>query len=97
MDDIRAVMDAAGSRRAALFGWIDGAPLSLVFAATYPQRVVSSTVKVSSPAPASHSKTAAGMSFTVSQANGTSTQQGHRVSASGRPCETLQARLESAP
>ena len=45
MDDIRAVMDAAGSRRAALFGWIDGAPLSLVFAATYPQRVVSSTVK----------------------------------------------------
>ena len=39
MDDIRAVMDAAGSRRAALFGWIDGAPLSLVFAATFPERV----------------------------------------------------------
>jgi pimeloyl-ACP methyl ester carboxylesterase/class 3 adenylate cyclase len=39
MDDIRAVMDAAGSARAALFGHIDGAPLSLVFAATYPERV----------------------------------------------------------
>jgi pimeloyl-ACP methyl ester carboxylesterase/class 3 adenylate cyclase len=39
MDDIRAVMDAAGSRRAALFGHIDGAPLSLVYAATYPDRV----------------------------------------------------------
>jgi len=39
MDDIRVVMDAAGSTRAALFGWIDGAPLSLVFAATYPERV----------------------------------------------------------
>ena len=39
MDDIRAVMDAAGSRRAAMFGWIDGAPLSLVFAATFPERV----------------------------------------------------------
>ena len=39
MDDVRAVMDAAGSRRAALFGWIDGAPLSLVYAATYPERV----------------------------------------------------------
>ena len=39
MDDIRTVMDAAGSRRAALFGHIDGGPLSLVFAATYPERV----------------------------------------------------------
>jgi pimeloyl-ACP methyl ester carboxylesterase/class 3 adenylate cyclase len=39
MDDIRAVMDAAGSKRAALFGHIDGAPLSLVYAATYPERV----------------------------------------------------------
>jgi class 3 adenylate cyclase len=39
MDDIRAVMDAASSSRAALFGWIDGAPLSALFAATYPERV----------------------------------------------------------
>ncbi len=33
MDDIRAVMDAAGSERAALFGAFEGGPLSLLFAA----------------------------------------------------------------
>ena len=39
MDDVRAVMDAAGSERAALFGWSEGGPMSVVFAATYPERV----------------------------------------------------------
>ena len=39
MDDVRAVMDAAGSRRAALFGLSEGGPMSLLFAATYPERV----------------------------------------------------------
>jgi class 3 adenylate cyclase len=39
MDDIRAVMDAAGSASAALFGYSEGGPLSLLFAATYPERV----------------------------------------------------------
>jgi class 3 adenylate cyclase/pimeloyl-ACP methyl ester carboxylesterase len=38
MDDIRAVMDAAGSGRAVLFGWGDGAALAALFAATYPDR-----------------------------------------------------------
>jgi class 3 adenylate cyclase len=38
MDDIRAVMDAAGSERAALHGAADGAALALLFAATYPDR-----------------------------------------------------------
>ncbi|HVH75611.1 MAG TPA: adenylate/guanylate cyclase domain-containing protein [Stellaceae bacterium] len=38
MDDVRAVMDAAGSDRAALFGISEGGPMSLLFAATYPQR-----------------------------------------------------------
>ncbi len=38
MDDVRAVMDAAGSARAALFGASEGAPLSILFAATYPER-----------------------------------------------------------
>jgi pimeloyl-ACP methyl ester carboxylesterase len=38
MDDLRAVMDAAGSRRAAVFGVAEGAPMSLLFAATYPER-----------------------------------------------------------
>jgi class 3 adenylate cyclase len=39
MDDVRAVMDAAGSQHAALFGISEGGPMSLLFAATYPQRV----------------------------------------------------------
>jgi class 3 adenylate cyclase/alpha-beta hydrolase superfamily lysophospholipase len=38
MDDIRAVMDAVGSRRAAIFGVSEGGPLSTLFAATYPTR-----------------------------------------------------------
>jgi pimeloyl-ACP methyl ester carboxylesterase len=38
MDDVRAVMDAAGSERAALFGISEGGPMSLLFAATYPSR-----------------------------------------------------------
>ncbi len=39
MDDVRAVMDAAGSERAALVGISEGVPMSILFAATYPQRV----------------------------------------------------------
>jgi pimeloyl-ACP methyl ester carboxylesterase len=38
MDDIRAVMDAAGSDRAVIFGYSEGANLAALFAATYPQR-----------------------------------------------------------
>ena len=38
MDDVRAVMDAAGSERAALLGSGDGAALATLFAATYPDR-----------------------------------------------------------
>jgi class 3 adenylate cyclase len=38
MDDVRAVMDAAHSERAALFGVSEGGPMSLLFAATYPER-----------------------------------------------------------
>ncbi len=40
MDDVRAVMDAAGSERAALFGVSEGGLMSLLFAATYPQRTL---------------------------------------------------------
>lgn len=39
IDDIRAVMDAAGSERAAIFAWSEGAALACLFAATYPERV----------------------------------------------------------
>jgi class 3 adenylate cyclase len=38
MDDVRAVMDAAGSERAALLGISEGGPMSALFAATYPDR-----------------------------------------------------------
>jgi pimeloyl-ACP methyl ester carboxylesterase len=38
MDDVRAVMDAVGSERAAFFGVSEGGPMSILFAATYPQR-----------------------------------------------------------
>lgn len=38
MDDVRAVLDAAGSQRVALFGISEGGPMSVLFAATYPER-----------------------------------------------------------
>lgn len=39
MDDVRAVMDAAGSQRAALFGTSEAGALNLLFAATHPERI----------------------------------------------------------
>ncbi|HUS62809.1 MAG TPA: adenylate/guanylate cyclase domain-containing protein [Acidimicrobiales bacterium] len=38
-DDIRAVMDAAGSQRAVIYGISESGPMALLFAATYPDRV----------------------------------------------------------
>ena len=38
MDDVRAVMDAAGSRRAAIMGVSEGGLMTALFAATYPER-----------------------------------------------------------
>src|SRR6266566_4900349 len=38
MDDVRAVLDAVGSERAALVGHSEGGSMSLLFAATYPER-----------------------------------------------------------
>jgi pimeloyl-ACP methyl ester carboxylesterase len=38
MDDVRAVMDAVDSDQAALFGVSEGGPMSILFAATHPQR-----------------------------------------------------------
>ena len=38
LDDVRAVMEAAGSRRAVLMGVSEGGPLCSLFAATYPDR-----------------------------------------------------------
>ena len=36
--DVRAVLDAVGSDRATVYGWSEGGPMSLMFAATYPDR-----------------------------------------------------------
>jgi class 3 adenylate cyclase len=36
--DMRAVMDAAGSERATIYGWSEGGPMCVMFAATYPSR-----------------------------------------------------------
>jgi pimeloyl-ACP methyl ester carboxylesterase len=38
MDDVRAVLDAVGSERAALFGYSEGGPMCVLYAATYPDR-----------------------------------------------------------
>jgi class 3 adenylate cyclase len=39
MDDLAAVLDAAGSERTALFGISEGGPMSILYAASFPQRV----------------------------------------------------------
>jgi class 3 adenylate cyclase len=39
MDDVRAIMETVGSQRAALLGFSEGCPMSVLFAATYPERV----------------------------------------------------------
>ena len=40
MDDVRAVMEAVGSERAALLGASEAGPMCLLFAATYPERTL---------------------------------------------------------
>src|SRR5215831_7720118 len=40
MDDVRAVLEAVGSQRAAIFGHSEGGNMSTLFAATYPERTV---------------------------------------------------------
>src|SRR4051794_4037809 len=39
MDDIHAVLDAAGSERAAIMAIYEGGPMAMLFAATAPERV----------------------------------------------------------
>jgi class 3 adenylate cyclase len=41
MDDVLAVMEAAGSERATIFGTLEGGPMASMFAATHPERVES--------------------------------------------------------
>jgi class 3 adenylate cyclase len=37
-DDMRIVFDAVGCERAAIMAWLDGGPMAMLFAATYPER-----------------------------------------------------------
>jgi class 3 adenylate cyclase/pimeloyl-ACP methyl ester carboxylesterase len=49
MDDVRAVLDAVGSRRAAFYGLSEGAAMSLLFAATYPERTAALAIRSAFP------------------------------------------------
>ena len=49
MDDARAVMDAVGSSRAAFYGLSEGAAMSILFAATYPERTAALVVRSAYP------------------------------------------------
>ena len=49
MDDVRAVMDAVGSQRAAFYGLSEGAAMSLLFAATYPERTAALVLRSAFP------------------------------------------------
>jgi len=44
MDDVRAVLDAVGSACAAIFGASEGGQMSMLFAATYPERVTALSI-----------------------------------------------------
>ena len=49
MDDIRAVLDAVGSRRSVVMGHSEGGALSILFAATYPERTTALVLVGSTP------------------------------------------------
>jgi len=49
MDDVRVVMDAVGSHRAAFYGLSEGAAMSILFAATYPERMAALVLRSASP------------------------------------------------
>lgn len=49
MEDLHAVLDAVGSEQAALLGVSEGGPMSILFAATYPERTSAMVLYGSSP------------------------------------------------
>lgn len=49
LDDMRGVLDAASSERAALFGGAEGGPMCALFAATFPERTVALILGASYP------------------------------------------------
>ncbi len=67
MDDIRAVMDAAGIERAHLIGVSEGGPQSVLFTAAYPDRVRSLTLYGTYPSFMKRRDYAAGKDMTLSE------------------------------
>ena len=49
IDDLKAVLDAVGSERTALWGVSEGGPMSLLFAASYPERITALILYGTSP------------------------------------------------
>ncbi|MHB8588997.1 MAG: adenylate/guanylate cyclase domain-containing protein [Candidatus Dormibacteraceae bacterium] len=49
MDDVRAVMDAVDSQRAIVFGVSEGGPMTILFAATYPDRTIAAILYGTAP------------------------------------------------
>ena len=54
MEDVSVVMDAAGSERAALLGVGEGGPMTILFAATYPERTSALALVSTQPTSARH-------------------------------------------
>lgn len=83
MDDVRAVMDAVGSERAALLGVSEGGAMSILFAATYPERVWALVLEGASARGPSGLRTTRGVSPRRSTGGKSS-----RTSARGAPSST---------
>lgn len=67
MDDIRAVMDAAGIERAHLIGVSEGGPQSILFTATHPDRVRSLTLYGTYPSWMKRRDYPAGLDMSISE------------------------------
>ena len=68
MEDVRAVMDAAGSERAALFGSSEGGQLAVLFAATYPARTLATVLYSTNASARRESDYPAGITESVADA-----------------------------
>ena len=100
MDDIRAVMDAAGSDRAVIYGLSEGVPLSILFAATYPERTQglmlyggSATYVTQSDYP--WQKTLAEWQRVIAEHEATLSETWGTIESAAHGCATLRRRLST--
>jgi pimeloyl-ACP methyl ester carboxylesterase len=99
MDDVRAVMDAVASERAAIFGASEGGQMSMLFAATYPERTVALSIFGSTAkrlwsadypwAPTPESRKASSESIEQHWTTGLAAHTGARIVAMAAPGEVL--------